>query len=133
MTTSISSPALHHKKRKHRASDADPNAPRKKKEKLKQNTGKLHPEPSTSEFRVTKSTITLSVAPVFAGNLRAGVEEMLDSMIMRCDSTSLGQFCDTELNMEIYPVLVWCSLGSFKFTFPESDGKHKCRLSFRDL
>ncbi|KAG2132637.1 hypothetical protein BD769DRAFT_1448709 [Suillus cothurnatus] len=83
MTTSISSPALHHKKRKHRASDADPDAPRKKKEKLKQNTGKPHPEPSTSEFRVTKSTITLSVAPVFAGNLRAGVEEMLDSMIMR--------------------------------------------------
>ncbi|KAG1790534.1 uncharacterized protein HD556DRAFT_1390902 [Suillus plorans] len=86
MTTSLglSLPASGHKKRKHRASDADHDAPRKKKkEKLKQDTGKLPTEPSTSEFRVTKATITLSVPPVFASNLRTGVEEMLDSMIMR--------------------------------------------------
>ncbi|KAG2043402.1 hypothetical protein BDR03DRAFT_910088 [Suillus americanus] len=72
--------ALGHKKRKNRASDADHGAPRKKKEK--QDAGTCT-EPSTSEFRVTKATMTLSVPPVFAGSLRAGVEEMLDSMIMR--------------------------------------------------
>ncbi|KAG2154387.1 uncharacterized protein EDB93DRAFT_1223198 [Suillus bovinus] len=84
MTTSISSLASGDKKRKHRASDADHGAPRKKKkEKLRQDTGTLRAEPSTSEFRVTKATITLSVPPVFASNLRTGVEEMLDSMIMR--------------------------------------------------
>ncbi|KAG1816146.1 uncharacterized protein BJ212DRAFT_1356686 [Suillus subaureus] len=75
--------ALGHKKRKNRTSDADPDAPRKKKEKLKQDAGKPCTKPSPSEFRVTKATITLSVPPVFASNLRAGVEEMLDSMIMR--------------------------------------------------
>lgn len=36
-----------------------------------------------SEFRVVKSSLVLSVPPVFAANPRAGVEEMLDSMIMR--------------------------------------------------
>jgi hypothetical protein len=134
MTTSSSLPAPGHTKRKHRASDADPDAPRKKKkEKLKQDTGKPRTKPSTSEFRVTKATITLSIPPVFASHLRAGAEEMLDSMIMRCDDTSLRQTFDTELNMEIYPVPVWCSLGSFKFTFPESNSEHKFRLSFRDL
>ncbi|KAG0693300.1 hypothetical protein DFH29DRAFT_402655 [Suillus ampliporus] len=82
MTTSI--PTSSHKKRKHRTSDADHDAPRKKKkEKLKQDKGKSSTESSTTEFRVTKATITLSVPPVFASNLRAGVEEMLDSMIMR--------------------------------------------------
>jgi hypothetical protein len=134
MTTSITLPASGHTKRKHRASDADPDVPRKKKkEKLKQETGKPRTKPSTSEFQVTKATMTLSVPPVFASNLRAGAEEMLDSMIMRCDNTSLRQICDTELNMKIYPVPVWCSLGSFKFTIPESNSKRKCRLSFRCL
>ncbi|KAG1890236.1 hypothetical protein F4604DRAFT_654310 [Suillus subluteus] len=69
------------KKRKNRGSDADHDVPRKK--KPKQDAGKPCTTPSTSEFRVTKTTITLSVPPVFAGNLRAGVEEILDSMIMR--------------------------------------------------
>jgi hypothetical protein len=36
------------------------------------------------EFTLVKSTLRVSVAPTFAGNPRAGVEEMLDSMIMRC-------------------------------------------------
>jgi DNA-directed RNA polymerase I subunit RPA43 len=84
MTSSISSPASGHTKRKHHASDAGPDAPRKKKkEKSKQEMGKPRAKPSTSEFRVTKATITLSIPPVFASNLRAGAEEMLDSMIMR--------------------------------------------------
>jgi len=98
MTTSTPGPvpSTHHKKRKHLATE-DHDAPRKKKEKLKHVKGK-RTDPSTSEFRVTKATLTLSVPPVFASNLRAGVEEMLDSMIMRCDGPFLGQFPYTELN-----------------------------------
>lgn len=36
------------------------------------------------EFRVIRASLSVSVPPVFATNLRAGVEEMLDSMLMRC-------------------------------------------------
>lgn len=35
------------------------------------------------EFQVINASLTLSVPPIFADNPRAGVEEMLDSMIMR--------------------------------------------------
>jgi DNA-directed RNA polymerase I subunit RPA43 len=35
------------------------------------------------EFTVVQSTLRLAIAPVFANNLKAGAEEMLDSMIMR--------------------------------------------------
>ena len=34
-------------------------------------------------FRVVRASLTVSVAPVFANDLRGGVEEMLDSMLMR--------------------------------------------------
>lgn len=36
-----------------------------------------------SEFRVINASLILSIPPVFASDLRAGVEEMLDSMVMR--------------------------------------------------
>jgi DNA-directed RNA polymerase I subunit RPA43 len=36
------------------------------------------------EFGSVKASIVLSVPPVFANRLRHGVEEMLDTMIMRC-------------------------------------------------
>ncbi|KAF9051047.1 hypothetical protein BDZ89DRAFT_1098578 [Hymenopellis radicata] len=36
-----------------------------------------------TEFQVVQATLLLSIAPVFASNPRAGVNEMLDSMIMR--------------------------------------------------
>lgn len=39
--------------------------------------------PSDAEFQVVRAALALSVPPVFAANPRAGVEEMLDSMIMR--------------------------------------------------
>jgi len=39
---------------------------------------------SEGEFHVVKASIRLSVPPIFANNPRAGIEEMLDSMIMRC-------------------------------------------------
>lgn len=88
MTTSTLVPA---KKRKHATEDN--NSPKKKtkkekhreKDRLKQDKGKSRIDPSTSEFLVTKATLKLSVPPVFASDLRAGVEEMLDSMIMRCE------------------------------------------------
>lgn len=38
---------------------------------------------SDGEFQVVKASLVLSVPPVFAANPRAGVEELLDSMIMR--------------------------------------------------
>ncbi|EGO00060.1 hypothetical protein SERLA73DRAFT_34696, partial [Serpula lacrymans var. lacrymans S7.3] len=38
---------------------------------------------ATSEFHVVKASLSVSIPPVFATNQRAGVEEMLDSMIMR--------------------------------------------------
>ena len=96
MTTSIPAPTSH-KKRKN-ATDPGHESPKKKqkkeknreKDKLKQDKRKSRINPSTSEFLVTKAALKLSVPPVFASNLRAGAEEMLDSMIMRCDS--IGMF-----------------------------------------
>jgi len=38
---------------------------------------------SDGEFQVVKASLVLSVPPIFAANPRAGVEELLDSMIMR--------------------------------------------------
>lgn len=39
--------------------------------------------PNDNQFRVATTSLVLSVPPIFAGNLRGGVEEMLDSIIMR--------------------------------------------------
>ena len=36
-----------------------------------------------SDFCVVNASLVLSVPPVFAANPRAGVQEMLDSMVMR--------------------------------------------------
>jgi len=38
---------------------------------------------SDGDFQVVKASLVLSVPPIFAANPRAGVEELLDSMIMR--------------------------------------------------
>ncbi|OAX36564.1 hypothetical protein K503DRAFT_744150 [Rhizopogon vinicolor AM-OR11-026] len=88
MTTSIPV-STSHKKRKN-ATDPEHDSPKKKKkekhrekEKLNQDKGKARVDSSTSEFLVTRATLKLSIPPVFASNLRAGAEEMLDSMIMR--------------------------------------------------
>ena len=35
-------------------------------------------------FRVVRASLSVSVPPYFATDLRGGVEEMLDSMLMRC-------------------------------------------------
>ncbi|KAH9994021.1 hypothetical protein BJV77DRAFT_996510 [Russula vinacea] len=44
----------------------------------------------TDEFCSVKTTIVLAVPPVFANRLRYGVEEMLDTMIMRYEPTLNG-------------------------------------------
>lgn len=110
MTTSIPVPTSH-KKRKN-ATDPGHDSPKKKKkkkeknrekDKLMQDKEKSRIDPSTSEFLVTKATLKLSIPPLFASNLRAGAEEMLDSMIMRCDSIGMllnPFFYYAELNSE---------------------------------
>lgn len=57
----------------------------KKKEKQKDDKGKSKASGGGSEFRLVNASLVVSIPPVFAGNPRAGVEEMLDSMIMRYD------------------------------------------------
>ncbi|KAJ3514627.1 hypothetical protein NLJ89_g2273 [Agrocybe chaxingu] len=45
---------------------------------------------SGGEFRVVKTILTLSVPPIFAAHPKAGVEELLDSMIMRYNPSLQG-------------------------------------------
>lgn len=69
------------KKRKHvpieSTPDQQPSAKRAKKDKGKR-------KEVEGEFRAVKAWLDVSVPPVFANNMKAGVEEMLDSMLMRC-------------------------------------------------
>ena len=82
------------KKRKHAAAveEADgagePSTKRSKKDKdakkhkkAKQDKGKARG--TDDAFRVVRASLNVSVPPVFAGDLRGGVEELLDSMLMR--------------------------------------------------
>ncbi|OCH84540.1 hypothetical protein OBBRIDRAFT_786051 [Obba rivulosa] len=72
------------KKRKHaaEASAAEPSTKRLKKDKAaKKEKGKARA--GSNEFRIVSVSMLVSVPPVFANNLRTGVEEMLDSMLMR--------------------------------------------------
>ncbi|KIK95143.1 hypothetical protein PAXRUDRAFT_827293 [Paxillus rubicundulus Ve08.2h10] len=52
--------------------------------------GKSRASNSSGEFRVINASLVLSIPPVFASDLRAGVEEMLDSMVMRYIPTLQG-------------------------------------------
>ncbi|EKM54609.1 uncharacterized protein PHACADRAFT_258586 [Phanerochaete carnosa HHB-10118-sp] len=54
-----------------------------KKDKTKDKEKRKGKEVLDSQFRVVEASLLLSIAPVFANNLRAGAEEMLDSMLMR--------------------------------------------------
>lgn len=75
------------KKRKHPASTIEAEGPTKKykkdakTKKVKKDKGKA--KESDTEFQIIKASLVVSIPPVFAGNPRTGVEEMLDSMIMR--------------------------------------------------
>jgi len=48
-------------------------------------------EKANDEFRSVKASIVLAVPPVFANRLHSGVEEMLDTMIMRCSTFSFSK------------------------------------------
>ncbi|KAI8972237.1 hypothetical protein BD414DRAFT_500628 [Trametes punicea] len=84
------------KKRKHAAATAvdisvaepstkrpkkDKEAKRLAKEQAKLDKGKFRA--TDDAFRVVRASLTVTVPPVFAADLRGGVEEMLDSMLMR--------------------------------------------------
>ncbi|KAF9452342.1 hypothetical protein P691DRAFT_772335 [Macrolepiota fuliginosa MF-IS2] len=65
------------KKRKSRLETTS--SPKKKTKK----SSKADADSSEGEFHVINASLSLSVPPIFANNPRAGVEEMLDSMVMR--------------------------------------------------
>ncbi|TBU33678.1 hypothetical protein BD311DRAFT_711646 [Dichomitus squalens] len=82
------------KKRKHVAvveetsGAGEPSTKRSKKEKdakkhkkAKHDKGKARA--TDDAFRIVRASLNVSVPPVFAGDLRGGVEELLDSMLMR--------------------------------------------------
>lgn len=75
------------KKRKHAIADEALTPPQKfkksKTDKGNKKTVKGKSKDSSSEFKVVHASLVVSVPPVFASNPRAGVEEMLDSMVMR--------------------------------------------------
>ncbi|KAJ7783050.1 hypothetical protein B0H16DRAFT_1495166 [Mycena metata] len=53
-------------------------------EKIKtQDKGKARESEAEAEFRTVQASLVVSVPPMFASNPNAGVQEMLDSMIMR--------------------------------------------------
>ena len=52
--------------------------------KAAKSKGKGKGRATDGAFRVVRASLTVSVPPVFAMNLRGGVEELLDSMLMRC-------------------------------------------------
>ena len=66
----------HHKDKRKDKHIAHTTAPADKK-------GKGRATHADDAFRVVRASLTVSVAPVFANDLRGGVEEMLDSMLMR--------------------------------------------------
>ncbi|KAF8161045.1 hypothetical protein B0H34DRAFT_699182 [Crassisporium funariophilum] len=52
-------------------------------EQIPQKKPKRSHNGNISDFQVVKASLVISVPPIFAANPRAGIEEMLDSMIMR--------------------------------------------------
>ncbi|KAI1781592.1 hypothetical protein LXA43DRAFT_1055861 [Ganoderma leucocontextum] len=95
----MSQPAEPHKtkKRKHAAAveeagGAEPSTKRSKKDKDGARDAKRHKKAKQDKgkgratddaFRVVRASLTVSVPPTFAADLRGGVEELLDSMLMR--------------------------------------------------
>ncbi|OSX66089.1 hypothetical protein POSPLADRAFT_1064586 [Postia placenta MAD-698-R-SB12] len=85
------------KKRKHASADigqgVEPSTKRAKKDKAekgnkvksssKLDKGKARATDGGNEFRVVQASMVVSIPPVFANNLQAGVEDMLDSLLMR--------------------------------------------------
>ncbi|TFK22581.1 hypothetical protein FA15DRAFT_671373 [Coprinopsis marcescibilis] len=68
--------------RKKRPAEGESTQPTKKLKKIQQN-GKGKEKRHDSEFQIVSTTLSLSVPPIFARKPVSGVEEMLDSLIMR--------------------------------------------------
>ncbi|KAI0256030.1 hypothetical protein BJV78DRAFT_1168721 [Lactifluus subvellereus] len=91
-------------------------------------------EKADGEFRSVKASIVLAVPPVFANRLRDGVEEMLDTMIMRYEPTLNGvvlahsdvHFLDRVARLQTdspfaichvgFEALIWSPLRGMKLT-----------------
>lgn len=83
------------KKRKHTAVDGGMGEPSVKRSKTERKSKKEHKDGKSKkrdkgknrdddgQFKVFQATLALSIPPIFANNLKAGAEEMLDSMVMR--------------------------------------------------
>ena len=88
-TTLITTIASGSKKRKQQSDDPIPGpSPKKIKrdKKLKKSSlgvAKKDRKTRHYEFNLVRASLDVSLAPVFMSNPRAGVEEMLDSMVMR--------------------------------------------------
>lgn len=75
ISISMSSTTSRRKRKSHSTDDAKASA--KKPRKV------LASNQEDEEFHVIKASLILPISPVFANDPRAGVEEMLDSMVMR--------------------------------------------------
>lgn len=78
------SPSSQHRKK--RAGDGKSTQPSKKHKKnavVVQEEAKGKGKGRDEEFQVVTATLSISVSPAFAQNPQGGVEEMLDSLIMR--------------------------------------------------
>jgi len=71
------------KKRKQANVEADVSAKKSRKDRHQKLNPKSKGKERETEFHVVKTSVVLSIPPIFASNPRAGVEEMLDSMVMR--------------------------------------------------
>lgn len=75
------------RKRKQTPAAVDVQPPAAKKSKLSKHTPEKKRKNTTSrddaEFQVVKSSLVVSIAPMYALNPKQGVQEMLDGMLMR--------------------------------------------------
>ena len=66
-------------KRSRKDKDGPDGAKRREKTKVDKGKGRA----TDDAFRIVRASLTVSVPPTFAADLRGGVEELLDSMLMR--------------------------------------------------
>ena len=71
------------KKRKQANVEANVPAKKARKDRHQKMDLKSKGKEKETEFHVVKTSVVLSIPPTFASHPRAGVEEMLDSMVMR--------------------------------------------------
>lgn len=144
------------KKRKHAAaataadattSVAEPSPKRSKTDKVKKDKSKSKLRGDVSrgkgkaavagQFRVVHASLPLSIPPAFANNLRAGAEEMLDSMLMRCARICTYYILHLHNNIvpyvKIYPRLGRCCARTPQNAFPRTKSHNQGGLPIRKL